>query len=791
MTTLAKLTLAWVLGILVAAWVSPSVMRVLWIVLSLCVGLLFLIPSRQIRQLIALSIALLLGIIRLQLSIPNITPSHIAYYNDNGYATVRGKIIAEPDIRDGYTNLRVKAETLTPQNGETHPVDGLVLVRAETFPTYHFGDTIDVFAQPETPPVFDDFSYQAYLAQKNIHSMMRRPHIKLVAAHNPFSLRSLIFDGKAYAHRTIGKILAEPAASLLSGILLGIRSGIPPDLYEKFNTTGTSHVIVISGSNISLVVALALLVGQRLFGKRKATWLALISVTFYTVMVGADPAVVRAAIMGTLFVLSMASGRPNMMINTLFGSAFLMTFVNPLTLWDVGFQLSFMATLGLIVLVPPLERITTHWLSGFGGMNSLATFSDVIIEAFLVTLAAQIATLPLIVYHFGRFSLVSIFANLLIVPARAMVMLSGGLATFLGMLWLPLGTAAAWLAWLPLAWTVWIVEWSASLSWAHLRLPAMPLWLLIISYLALLAGLYWLVPKVSHIEQSPHRQRASKNAFFALGGVAVIAILLWSATRSLPDGNLHVNFLDIGQGDAILVTTPDGKQILIDGGPSATILAQRLGENMPFWDHSLDMIVSTHPDSDHLTGLVDVLMRYDIGAVLESDIDGTSALYETWKTWLYQPNMPVETVARAGMRLQLDDEVWADVFNPSPNTKFFPSPNNHSVTMKIQMGKISFLLSGDLEAEGEATLLKTDMPVNATVLKSPHHGSNTGSSVAFLEAVNPQLIVISVGADNHFGHPAPKILARYADMNIPVLRTDKQGSIELVTDGNTIWMETN
>ena len=220
-------------------------------------------------------------------------------------------------------------------------------------------------------------------------------------------------------------------------------------------------------------------------------------------------------------------------------------------------------------------------------------------------------------------------------------------------------------------------------------------------------------------------------------------------------------------------------------------MAQRLGENMPFWDHSLDMIISTHPDSDHLTGLVDTLTRYQIDTVLASDIAGTSALYDAWEARLAQTNTPTETIATAGMRFLFDDSVLAEVLNPGAVVSHLQSANDHSVTIKIQMGKISFLLSGDLEAEGEAALLRTDAPLNATVLKSPHHGSATGSSSAFLEAVNPQLIVISVGAENHFGHPAPEILTRYAEMNIPVLRTDKQGSIELVTDGNTIWLETN
>jgi len=158
MTTLSKLAIAWVLGIMLAAWIDTPTMVLVWVTLSIIGGLLLLTPAPRIRQWAFLSIAVLLGILRLQLSKPNITPDHIAYYNDSGYTTVRGQIIAEPDIRDGYTNLRIKAESITPQDSDTHSVHGLVLVRAEPFPAYHYGDTIAVFASLETPPVFDDFS---------------------------------------------------------------------------------------------------------------------------------------------------------------------------------------------------------------------------------------------------------------------------------------------------------------------------------------------------------------------------------------------------------------------------------------------------------------------------------------------------------------------------------------------------------------------------------------------------------------------------------------------------------
>ena len=185
---------------------------------------------------------------------------------------------------------------------------------------------------------------------------MRRPYLELIESNqgNPFWAAMLTF--KARASQTINRILAEPYASLLNGILLGIETGIPRGLYEAFNLTGTSHIIVISGSNISLIAGILLLLGQKLVGKRSAPPLAIVGILIYTFLVGADAAVSRAAVMGLVWVIAIWVGRPGLALNSLIFSGFVLTLLNPLILWDVGFQLSFIATLGLILVVPPLEH---------------------------------------------------------------------------------------------------------------------------------------------------------------------------------------------------------------------------------------------------------------------------------------------------------------------------------------------------------------------------------------------------------------------------------------------------
>ncbi len=790
MTPLIYLTIAWILGIAAAKWLEPPPMTLLALAIP-AIAALLLYRQKSRPRLIALSfLAFLLGATRLLIAQPAITPAHIAWYNDGDFLTLTAKITDEPDIRDTYTNLRVEAQSLALKDGQTLPVEGLVLLRTSRYPEYHYGDALEISGKLETPPVFEGFSYKDYLARFGVHSMIRRPRIKLLEAQHGFSPYAGIYRFKTKAHQVINRIMPEPEAALLNGILLGIQSGIPRDLYDQFNATGASHVIVISGSNISLLVGILLLAGQKAIGKRNAFFLALAGVAAYTAMVGADAAVVRAALMGVLFIFAMYVGRPNVVLNTLFVSALLMTLHNPLTLWDVGFQLSFLATLGLVVLVPPLEHGAAALLEKFFGSTKLPAAADVLNEALLVTIAAQIITTPLIVYQFGRFSAVSLLTNFLIVPVQPLVMIFGALATLAGLIWLPLGQIIAWAAWLPLTWTIRMVQWTANFSWAQFELPAMPFWLMALLYLTLAAAV-WATGHPTERRRLPFSQDGGGGLkLLVVVGAAGLLLLFWAATQNLPDGKLHVAFLDIGQGDAILVTTPNGRQILIDGGPSPAKLGQRLGNEIPFWDRSIDVIINTHPDADHITGLVEALDRYRIDTILVSDADSGSSLFDEWNRRLETNNYQT-TLAWQGMRLQLDEAVEAIVLNPGPASEGLESPNDHSVTLKITMGKVSFLLSGDAEVAVEQALVAGEQDLRATIFKSPHHGSKTSSSPAFLEAINPQIVVISVGEDNRFGHPAPEILQRYADYGITVFRTDELGTVELITDGKQVWLETS
>ncbi len=273
-----------------------------------------------------------------------------------------------------------------------------------------------------------------------------------------------------------------------------------------------------------------------------------------------------------------------------------------------------------------------------------------------------------------------------------------------------------------------------------------------------------------------------------VGVLALVAITAWLALRGLPDGRLHVYFLDVGQGDAILIQAPDGRQILVDGGPSPTALLNGLGAVLPFWDRSLDLVVLTHPDGDHITGLIPLLERYRVGQVLDVPQTDTSVLAKSWLANLEQAQVS-RTYAVRGMRLPLGD-LLITVLNPGATllTGTNSDDNNNAAVLRLDYGRTSLLLTGDAEQEAEADMIAAGLPLRADVLKVGHHGSNGSSSPSFLAAVAPRLAVIQVGADNTFGHPHPDLIERLA--GVEILRTDRNGRIEVISDGQRLTVKT-
>ena len=737
----------------------------------------------RLRQISLCLLFLTLGFIRHTLSQPTIDASHIAYYNDSRSLTVTGLVIDEPDVRDRFINLTVAAESVVLADGSRQPVNGRFLLRANRFPVIEYGTRVEVNGRLETPPSNDDFSYKEYLARQGIHSLISLPQLTVLAENQGNPFYAALFRFKARAQTTIHRLIPDPQAALLVGILLGNDNGIPPDLDDAFRLTGLTHIIAISGFNIAILVAILIRLGDMLLPQKTAVFFALTGIISYTLLVGADASVVRAAIMGSTYLLSHRFlGRGSYSVASLFVAGLLMTLLNPFTLWDVGFQLSFAATLSLMLYATPLTRWVEQKLAARLSAGAVKSIMGLMSEAVLITLAAQILTLPLLIAYFEQLSLISLLANALVLPAQPGVMTWGGLATLVGLISPALAQPFAWVAWLLLAYTTTLVRALATVPYAAVPIQLSTTAVLFIY--ALIGLLTWFAKQeASWRSHTLGQLQKNLTQRVALTGSMAFLALTTAWGSSQPDGQLHVAFLNVGQGDAIFIQTPTGRQVLVDGGFYPSVLNDQLGRQMPFWDREIDLVVATHPDADHVSGLVGVFERYRVGWLLTEGTGlGESPIYDEVLLAAARDETAVYPV-HAGEIIHIDDGVDLHILHPG-DQRDAESRNENSVSIRLVYGQFSVLLTGDAEGKAEQAMLQSGLPLQSLVFKAGHHGSRTSSSAPFLAAVQPQIVIISAGTGNSFGHPHPETLARITAVGATILRTDELGTIEFISDGS-------
>ena len=289
-------------------------------------------------------------------------------------------------------------------------------------------------------------------------------------------------------------------------------------------------------------------------------------------------------------------------------------------------------------------------------------------------------------------------------------------------------------------------------------------------------------------------QGRKKSVFFILSLLALLNVFAWIAVYDLSKNSfLEVTFFDVGQGDAVFIETPQRNQILIDGGPDSAIL-EKLNTRMPFWDRTIDLIILTHPESDHLTGLIEVLKRYKVENILWTGIIKDTNEYQEWEKLVENEDAEIK-IAQAGQRINLstyETDKYIEVLYPFESLagQEFKDSNNTSIVAKLVFGKNSFLFTGDTYKSVEKELIEKGININSDVLKVAHHGSKTSTSQDFVREVFPQIAVISAGRNNSYGHPHQETLDTLAKYDITIFRTDLQGDIEIISDGKNYGVST-
>lgn len=547
--------------------------------------------------------------------------------NDQGKFRLVGVVSEPPDLREQSTLIRLHLETASPLDnegrvGRPQQIKGAALALLPGRAAWQYGDRLVLDGHPVSPPGESEnqrFSYSDYLARQGIYSYIMYPRVWLIehGAGNP--LFSAIYQLRMRAYREIYRVFPAPEAPLLAGILLGIESDIPPDLADAFQDTGTAHIIAISGFNIAILAALFSILFTRLLGNLLSRWwilvLTILSISAYTVLAGAGASVVRAAAMGSLGLLGSQLGRRSTGaagLNTLAFTAAVMCLAVPRLPWDASFQLSFAATLGLMLYAAQLQAGFTSLASLYLPASFAQRLAGPVSEYMLFTLAAQLTTLPVILYHFQRVSISALLVNPLVLPVQPLIMVLSGLSVLVGIVLAPVGQFLAWIA-LPLTtYSIRVIEFFASFPGGVLTLPELhPLTALMCFAAITIPGLF-----SSLIDQAKKRLRSWLMPVVAFTAMGLLAALLLRAAAASPDGLLHVTILNQSGRVVALIQAPDGRRMLINTGASGNRLSAALGAHISPLDRRIDTLLV----ADCATGTVDsmrvIIERFTVDKIL-------------------------------------------------------------------------------------------------------------------------------------------------------------------------------
>ncbi len=778
------ISLAFVSGIVISSLLSLS--AILWLGIGLVVLLLAFLASQIIKRRnislpnfpYVLTLSMLIGVIAgawwYQFRQPNIDAFHVAFYNDRDYEMlVTGTLAEPPDYRDTYTNLRLNVEAIDSGSGDL-PASGLMLVRVPAHETYEYGQRVRVRGKLKTPPEDEEFSYRDYLAREGVYSYMSIAEVTTLPGNDGDNFKTALYKLKSNLLQNTYRLFNDPEASLLAGILFGVDTGLTRDLQNAFKNTGTAHIIAISGFNMAIIAGIFFSIFKNIFGERFGAIFAILGIIFYTLLVGAEAAVVRAAFMGSISLLARQLGRRNDGMNARAIVALVMAIINPLVLWDVGFQLSFFATLGLILYAEPFSNFTGNLIAKFS-KHDTGTLTNIINDNVVLTFAAQLTTIPIMAYHFKRISLISFIANPFILPVQPAVMIASGLAVFTSLVIYPLGQLMAWVAWPFATYTIHMVELFDRVPHGTINLGDSSIWLVAAFYIALLSVTFnW--PRLKEWFNSLAGSLRAVALTASLTLMFVCVIVVWRASATTGDGQLHITFLDVGSADAVLIQTPEGGNVLINGGQSTSELSDELGRRLPFFSRKLDWLIVASTQEDQLAALPRVMERYPPENILWSGNVQASFSAQTLDKFFAGKGIPVSR-AETGQRLELGDGSFIEVQAAGPRGS----------VLLIQYGNFRALLPIGLsdgmleELEYGNVIGKVDVFLLADSGYAPSNPPDV------VENLNPELVVLSVSAGDPDGLPSQDVLDSLEGYSL--LRTDRSGWITVITDGDAMRVE--
>lgn len=802
-------TLAMICGIAAGSYCHPADIVISAMLVAAAAGFSVVRPKRPFlfHSLVFASL-FLIGMLNINLYLhPRLAPSHIVHYADTKRLVLEGMIAESPQFSPGKVDFVLAASSVIDLVRKTETsVEGRVMISVRGSYPYRYGDVLRFPVNLKKPHNFQNpgaFDYERYLLYRRIHvrgfvSDPAKIAVVRQGAGNRFmrvleDYRSSLKD-VIYAHST------TPRREIVQAMILGNQKEIPRDILDKFNRTGVSHIIAISGFNVGIIAAVSFFILRLILRRSErfllrfnmiitSTWLALIPVLFFCFIAGMGISVIRATIMTAVFMVAILIGRQRDLYNTLALAALLILIIAPYSLFDVSFQLSFAAVFALLFITPRLQRrfLPTVVEEGAKKVAFLKRTFHHAALFFLATVSATLGTWPLIIFYFNRFSNVVLPANIFVVP-------------ILGILAIPITMAVIFVA--PFSHAAAVPFIAASSFLVDLSLK-------IVNFFDSLPGASWIATTPSCFEIAAYylllfavveligrsgenkRRRLLLKALCGCLAVFFIGDGIVIHQKTSNNGFLTMTAIDVGQGSAAIFKLPGGKTMLVDGGGSPDGNFD-IGRNVvaPFLLRErikrIDYVVLSHPHPDHLGGLIYLLDNFSIGEFWSNGQAAASPLYRELCRVLANRGIRRRDLSEESSPVSING-VRFDILNPAgavyENNDDYRRMNENSLALRASFGSVSFLMPGDIGEETEERIVAAQKSLKSTVLLVPHHGAKKSSTPEFLAAVRPEIAVVSCGRGNVYRFPHPDVLRRFQEIRARIFRTDVDGAVTVATDG--------